>query len=217
MNKINLLKEFIKSILSEQLNKKYDHIEYDNLKIFHTHSSILNVYDFDDTLAFTKEEVFIRDKKGNLIKKLSPSEYAVYEKGSDEISDYQDFKYVNNADPNNNIINRFKISLSNPHTRESTYILTARGLEAGKWIHNFLIKNKIYLEDEHIITLDSNNPLDKSNWIKNKMVELNIPKVYFWDDSVRNVNAVRNLKDDLELNKIFGKDLFIISKHVKKH
>ena len=215
MNNI-LLKQVIKSVVAEKILRSYDELDHDNPKVFHTHSSILNVYDFDDTLAFTKEEVFIRDKEGNLIKKLTPSQYATYQKEPHEILDYEDFKSVSNASPNKEILNRFKLSLTNPHTKDTTYILTARGNEAGKWIHNFLKQNKAHLFDEHIVTLDSSNPLDKSNWIKNKMIEADISRVYFWDDSIKNIIAVKNLRNDFELNKIFGKELLVVAKHVIK-
>lgn len=216
MNKRSTLKQVIKLFVAEKLLKTYDQIDHENPRIFHTHSSILNVYDFDDTLAFTKEQVYIRDKDGNLLKKLNPSEYAVYEKKPNEVSDYQDFKYVSDPDVNKEILNKFKLSLINPHTKETTYILTARGHEAGEWIHNFLKKNKASFEDEHIITLNSNNPSDKSSWIKNKMIELDIPRVHFWDDSLKNIHSVKNLQYDFELNKIFGKELFIICNQVIK-
>ena len=41
--------------------------------------------------------------------------------------------------------------------------------------------------------LGSNNPIDKSNWIENKIDNENYNDVYFADDSLKNIEAVRNM------------------------
>ena len=175
----------------------------------------LNVYDFDSTLAITKEKVMIRNKEGKIVKTLTAHEYAEYQKLPDEVTDYRDFKSVKDAEINEPVFNSFVHSIKNKNSKNTTYILTARGSDSGVWIYKFLQDNNVSLSQSHIITLDSSDPLDKSGWIKNKMIELGVATVFFCDDSIRNVKAVETLNQDEDLNNRFGKRLKIKTEHIK--
>jgi len=85
----NALKEIITEIIVQYLHPK------------------LNIYDFDSTLAFTKEKVSIVDSRGKEIMKLTPHEYAEYEKKPGEKADYKDFKRVTNAQVNKPVFDHF--------------------------------------------------------------------------------------------------------------
>lgn len=171
----------------------------------------INVYDFDSTLAITKEKVIIKNKEGEILKRLNPHEYAEYQKSPNEIPDYTDFKTVTDAEINKPVFDNFIRSINSKNT---TYILTARGSDSGVWIYKFLQDNNANLSQNHIITLDSSDPQDKSHWIKCTMLESDIPSVFFCDDSIRNIRAVNHLRNDEVLNKKFGKRLRINTKHI---
>jgi len=194
-----LLRKMVKEIILKEVKSK--------LK--------LNVYDFDSTLAITKEKVIIKNDEGQILKYLTPHQYAEYQKSPNEIADYSCFKIVKDAEINKPVFDSFIRSIKNTNSKNTTYILTARGNESGIWINKFLKDNNVNLSQDHIITLDSSNPIDKSNWIKNKMLDLNISKVFFCDDSIRNVNAVNHLLQDEDLKNKFGNKIHIKTKHIK--
>lgn len=188
-----LIKKTVKKVLLEELK--------------------INVFDFDSTLAITKEKVIIKDKEGNILKYLTPHEYAEYQKLPDEVSDYRDFKTVKNAEINRPVFDCFLRSIKN--IKNITYILTARGNDSRIWIYKFLQDNNANLSRSHIITLDSSDPFDKSSWIKRKILESNVSDVFFYDDSIKNINAVEKLSEDKDLIHRFGKSLKIKTEHVK--
>lgn len=59
----------------------------------------LRVFDMDDTLLTTSSMVIVRDQAGKEIKKITPAEYAVYEKQPNEVMDYSEFKTLKDPTP----------------------------------------------------------------------------------------------------------------------
>ena len=59
----------------------------------------LRVFDMDDTLLTTSSMVIVKDKDGKEIKKITPAEYAVYEKQPDEVMDYSEFRTLKDPTP----------------------------------------------------------------------------------------------------------------------
>ena len=91
-------------------------------------------------------------------------------------------------------------------------ILTARGHDANKNIREFLRSMNI---DIPVITLAGSAPELKSEWIKQTMLDRDIPHVEFFDDSHLNVKAVDDLNRDFKLIDAFKQKLRVISKLVK--
>jgi hypothetical protein len=174
----------------------------------------INIYDFDSTLAITKEKVIIKNKEGEILKHLNPHEYAEYQILPNEIPDYTDFKTVKGAEINKPVFDSFIRSIKNINSKNTTYILTARSSDSGVWIYKFLQDNNANLSQNHIITLDSSDPQDKSHWIKGAMLKFDIPSVFFCDDSIINIKTVNLLRTDEALIKKFGKKLKIKTKHI---
>jgi len=54
----------------------------------------LRVFDFDDTLVKTNSFIYITN--GEITKKLSPGEYAIYEEKPGDVFNYSDFEDVKN-------------------------------------------------------------------------------------------------------------------------
>ena len=56
-------------------------------------SKKLRVFDFDDTLVFTKSYIYVKKSNGSELK-LTPGEYAVYNEKPGEEYDFRDFYSV---------------------------------------------------------------------------------------------------------------------------
>ena len=91
-------------------------------------------------------------------------------------------------------------------------ILTARGHDANKNIREFLRSMNI---DIPVITLAGSAPELKSEWIKQTMLDRNIPHVEFFDDSQLNIAAVKDLNNDPDLIEVFKQDLKVRARLVQ--
>ena len=91
-------------------------------------------------------------------------------------------------------------------------ILTARGHGANENIRKFLGSLGITIP---VKTLNGSLPELKSQWIKQTMLDRDIPHVEFFDDSHLNVEAVADLNKDPELTSRFGKDLRVRSRIIE--
>ena len=106
------------------------------------------------------------------------------------------------------------VSKLREETSAPAVILTARGHNANKNIKDFLQSFDI---DIPVITLEGSAPELKSNWIKETMLEKNVPHVEFFDDSPLNVKAVASLNSDQDLISNFGANLRVRSRLIKAH
>ena len=61
-------------------------------KEYITENSALHVFDVDDTLVHSDAKIHVRDKAGNTVKKLTPSEYNTHELHPDHHYDYSEFR-----------------------------------------------------------------------------------------------------------------------------
>lgn len=148
---------------------------------------ILRVFDFDDTLAKSTAYIYVTHKDGTETT-LNPGEYAKYKEKSGDEFDFKDFNSMLN---NPKVIKKnFKLlqqMLSNPNKKVT--ILTARKL--GFPIRKFF--KDTYGMNVYPVTLGSNNPKDKADWIE-KHIEKGYTDIAFMDDSLKNVKAVQKLQ-----------------------
>ena len=148
---------------------------------------ILRVFDFDDTLAKSVAYIYVKHKDGKETT-LSPAQYAKYKPQRGDVFDFRDFNSMLN---NPKVIKKnFKLlqkMLSNPEKKVT--ILTARAL--GFPIRKFF--KDTYGMDVYPVTLASNNPKDKADWIE-KHIEKGYTDIAFMDDSIKNVRAVQRLQ-----------------------
>ena len=184
----------------------------------------LRVFDFDDTLAKTNSRVWVSEYDKETGEQLgeeyaiTPAEYAVFEKHPEKEYKYDYREFAEVRDPK--IIDfTFEIlrKVVSKLRKESSFpavILTARGHDANENIKAFLKSLGI---DIPVITLSGSKPELKSEWIKQAMLSENIPHIEFFDDSRLNVEAVKSLKFDPDLNRKFGKHLKISSRLIKAH
>ena len=148
-------------------------------------SKKLRIFDFDDTLVKTNSFIYVNHKDGKK-SKLSPGEYAVYKERPGDVMDFTDFQKV--TEPK--LIKGYFALLKKMSVSESgrtVYILTARA--AYKPVHDFIID--LGIRNVEVIALGDNNPEKKADWIEAKVRDEGYDDVFFVDDSLKNVDAVR--------------------------
>ena len=169
-----------------------------------TESKKLRVFDFDDTLVFTNSYIYVKTIDGKE-KKLTPGEYALYNEKPGEEYDFRDFYSVQEPQELKKITKVLK-RIINKNKGEGVFILTARPQAVDKHVQRYLkdigINQKI-----PVIGLQSNNPKDKSDWVEKKIDNEGYDDVYFADDSIKNVNAMKKM--------LRGKDIKWRVQHIK--
>lgn len=155
-----------------------------------TESKKLRIFDFDETLVFTKSFIYVKQPNGKE-KKLTPGEYAVYQEKPGEEYDFRDFYSVQEPQELKRITKVFKRVIYK-NGGDGVYILTARPQAVEKHVHQYLkdigINKRI-----PVVGLQSNNPKDKADWIEDKIDNEGYDDVYFADDSKKNVDAAKKM------------------------
>ena len=155
-----------------------------------TESKKLRVFDFDDTLVFTNSFIYVKSIDGKE-KKLTPGEYALYKEKPGEEYDFRDFYSVQEPKELKRMTKVLR-RVIDKNKGQGVFILTARPQAVDKHIHRYLkdigINNKI-----PITGLENNDPKAKSKWVEDKIDNEGYDDVYFADDSIKNVNAMKSM------------------------
>jgi hypothetical protein len=154
-------------------------------------SSEIHVFDFDDTLVKTGSMIHVTSGDGEEFS-LSPRQYALYTPDSGDSFDFSDFEGLIDPQPMNNTLLKLKMAIRDVGVK-NVFILTARGNPVP--IKEFL--NSQGIPDIRIFAVGSSNPQAKADVIKDEVLSRRIKRVYFYDDSVKNIMAVRALRQDL--------------------
>ena len=169
-----------------------------------TESKKLRVFDFDDTLVFTNSYIYVKTIDGKE-KKLTPGEYALYDEKPGEEYDFRDFYSVQEPQELKKITKVLK-RIINKNKGEGVFILTARPQAVDKHVQRYL--KDIGINQKIPVTgLQNNDPKAKANWIEDKIDNEGYDDVYFADDSIKNVNAVKKM--------LRGKDVRWRVQHIK--
>ena len=156
------------------------------------------VFDFDDTLARTKSNVWYEmpnGKKG----KLTAEEFA---KRSEQLTaegakfDFKEFSKVMEGEKGP-LFELAKMIKESKGERDM-FVLTARPAEAAKPIHEFLKELGLDIPIENIVGLGNGAPSAKAEWMVEKAAE-GFNDFYFADDHGANVEAVDRALKDLEV------------------
>ena len=146
----------------------------------------LYVTDFDDTLAKTDALVYL--VRGGEQIALTPAEYATYEEQPGDTFDFSDFDQLKNPQPIQRFARLIKKAVANKRI-DKVAVLTARS--HTKPISEFL--KSIGIESGvSIAALGDANPQRKANYIE-KHIQDGYTRVAFVDDSIKNIEAVRQL------------------------
>ena len=180
---ILVLRTFISSMLSEA--RKYDRR--------------LRVFDFDDTLVKTRSMIHVVSDDGKKFD-LTPGEFAVYEAKPGDIFDFEEFSKL--IDPQE-IKWTGKILKSLLSSGSEVVILTARA--AANPVHQFM--REAGLPAVVVIALADGDPKRKSDYIDKRLAAGDIDFVEFFDDSYKNIEAVKSLQSKYP-------DVKIVTRHV---
>jgi hypothetical protein len=153
-------------------------------------SKKLRVFDFDDTLVFTNSFIYVKSIDGKE-KKLTPGEYALYDEKPGDEYDFRDFYSVQEPQELKKVTKVLKRVIQK-NNGDGVFILTARPQSVENHVHKYLkdigINRKI-----PVTGLQNNDPRAKANWIEDKIDKDGYDDVYFADDSIKNVNAVKKM------------------------
>ena len=153
-------------------------------------SKKLRVFDFDETLAFTKSFIYVKLPNGKE-KKLTPGQYAVYKEKPGEEYDFRDFYSVQEPQELKRITKVLK-RIIGKNGGDGVFILTARPQAVDKHVQQYL-KDIGINQRIPVVGLQSNNPKDKADWLEKKIDDEGYDDVYFADDSIKNVNAAKQM------------------------
>ena len=148
----------------------------------------LRVFDFDDTIVKTNSFVYVKHSDGKE-SKLTPGEYAVYEPKPKDEFDFTDFQKVTQPQEIKGITKLLK-TIVRAEGERTISILTARS--AYKPVKDYL--KDIGMGNIYVVALGDSDPQKKADWIEEK-IKSGYNDVFFIDDSHKNVNAVKKLKD----------------------
>lgn len=157
----------------------------------------LYVTDFDDTLAKTDALVYLL-RNGERIA-MTPETYATYEEQPGDEFDFSEFNTLKNARPIERFTRLIQKAVANKRI-DKVAVLTARS--HTKPISEFL-KSIGITSGVSIAALGDANPQRKANYIE-KHIQDGYTRVAFVDDSIKNIEAVRQLEKKYPQAKILA-------------
>ena len=150
-----------------------------------TEDKKLRIFDFDDTLVKTNSFIYVTHKDGKK-SKLNPGQYAVYKERPGDVFDYTDFQKVTEPKLIKGYFELLK-RMSASESGRTIYILTAR--QAYRPVYEFI--RNLGIRNVEVVALGDSNPEKKADWIEAKVRDEGYDDVFFVDDSIKNVEAVR--------------------------
>ena len=181
MKSRNLLREYLHEVLKSAPQKK------------------LRVFDFDDTLVKTKSLIYVTSAGGEKFH-LTPGEFAVYVPDQGDQFDFSDFSKL--IDPTE-IKWTAKILRNIVASGGEVVILTARADAAP--VHQFL--EEAGIPPLEVVALGNADPQKKAEYIAGRISTDSFSHIEFFDDSYKNVSAVKSLETRFP-------DVKIVSRHV---
>ena len=152
-----------------------------------TESKKLRIFDFDDTIVFTDSFIYITHTNGKK-SKLTPAQYATYDAKPGDTYDFSDFEKVKNPKIIKGVFELLKRMAEKDKGDRGVYILTARS--SYKPVYDFIRQSGI--KGVNVIAIGDNNPEKKADWIEQQIKDEGYDDVFFIDDSLKNIHAVRN-------------------------
>ncbi len=163
----------------------------------------ISVFDFDDTLAETKEKVIVLNSDGS-ITEISASQFAkdaakLIEQGAEfDFSNFENVAKETKEGPLADLARKRQGKFGSG----DIFVLTARPNTAGPAIKAFLKSIGINIPLKNITGLSDGTPQAKADWVLNKTAE-GYNDFYFADDSFANVAGVKAVLDAVDVkNKV---------------
>jgi len=157
----------------------------------------MSTFDFDETVGVSENYVFAT--KGKEKKKIASAEWPFV---GDQLlkegwkMDFTDFNRVTNGKPGP-LMQKLKNQIKK-FGNKNVFILTARAKESQKAIHDWLKSEGVEIPIENITGLGNSTGEAKAMWMLEKFSE-GYNDMYFVDDAMPNVKAVKNVLDQLDI------------------
>ena len=158
-----------------------------------------SVWDFDDTLATTKSKILYKTPDGTE-GSLNAEEYArdyVELAAQGYEFDFSEFNKVVGGKPGplfNKALERAK-----KFGTKDQFILTARAPQSQEAIFEFLKGVGLEIPADNIIGLGNSTGQAKAMWIANNLIKQGYNDLYFADDALQNVQAVKAMFDQFDI------------------
>ena len=158
----------------------------------------LRILDFDHTVAFTGELVYIMSPEGEVVETLDSEEYSHHSFSRDEViaGYYYDFREFDDVNPEkareNHHVTEILRNFVNASPERIILILTARNQESESGIRNYLDTIGIDHSKIAVVGVGSSAPQKKVDIVKNYLDEYpTITAVSFFDDSRANTDEMK--------------------------
>jgi hypothetical protein len=157
----------------------------------------MSTFDFDETVGVS--ENFVIAKKGNDVQRIASSEWPFV--GEDLAAqgyefDFSDFNKVTKGKPGP-LFEKMKNQIKK-YGPENVFILTARAPQSEQAIHDWLASNGINIPRKNVTGLGNSTGQAKADWMLEKFAE-GYNDMYFVDDALPNVEAVKNVLEQLDI------------------
>ena len=157
----------------------------------------MSTFDFDETVGVSDNYVIA--KKEGETQKIPSDQWPfvgaqMMEEGWE--MDFADFNQVTKGRPGP-LMQKMKNQIKK-YGPENVYILTARASESEQAIHEYLKSEGIEIPLENITGLGNSTGEAKAEWMLEKFAE-GYNDMYFVDDALPNVEAVKNVLDQLDI------------------
>ena len=177
----------------------------------------LSIFDFDETVAFSKAQVGVTNKKtGEKFKVASQEEFDKLKDDGGYEFDFSTLNYVYDAVENPNITSILRKRLSEPDTQ--VMILTARAMKSIDDIHRVLRMFDEPINTENIIMIGAEGG-NKGEYLRDIVLSKypNIKEVEFYDDSQNNIVDMQAVKNETSENGSIEKfDIYRVTHGIPK-
>ena len=158
----------------------------------------ISVFDFDDTLATTNSQVIVNMPDGTN-SKIDASEFAAQSVNLENAGAKFDFSEFNEVvGGKKGPLADLALKRQNKFGSGDIFVLTARPQASAQGIKTFLDGIGLNLPIENITGLENGSPQAKAEWILDKTAQ-GYNDFYFADDAIKNVKAVRQILDQVDV------------------
>jgi hypothetical protein len=159
----------------------------------------ISVFDFDDTLAKTKEKVIVNKADGTTVS-ISASEFAKTAVQLEEDGaqfDFSEFENVSKGTQKGPLAD-LALKRQEKFGSKDIFVLTARPQIAADGIKKFLDGIGLSIPLANITGLENGSPQAKAAWVVEKTAK-GYNDFYFADDAIKNVKAVKEILDQVDV------------------
>ena len=160
----------------------------------------ISVFDFDDTLAKTKEKVIVNKLDGTSTE-ISASQFAAQAlqlESEGATFDFSNFENVAKGTAKGPLAD-LALRRQDKFGSKDIFVLTARPQASAQAIKTFLDGIGLNLPIENITGLADGSPMAKGNWVAGKAAQ-GYNDFYFADDAYKNVEAVQEVLSQVDVD-----------------